>query len=151
MFEFKKICDAYESLTTVEKGLMITEKSVKILAKLNALDLDGIDPLSTLAGFIVDSVVADGKIDEQEYLLIYPSLIAVFGYQFDLAAVKQTFVGKTDVKRQLTAYLDGMLKLFSLLDEDLKADVIMLCLCVVAIDGKISYKEKKYIRNLCKA
>lgn len=151
MFEFKKICDAYERLPAVEKGLMITEKSVKILAKLNTLDLEGIDPLSTLAGFIVGSVVADGKINEQEYLLMYPSLIAVFGYQFDLAAVKQTFIGKTDVKRQLTAYLNGMLKIFSLLDENLKTDVIMLCLCIAAIDGKISYKEKKYIRTLCKA
>ena len=37
MFEFKKICNEFENMTIIERGVILTEKSVKILAKLNAL------------------------------------------------------------------------------------------------------------------
>ena len=49
MFEFNKVMKDYESLNAIERGLMLTEKSVSILAKLSALDIDGIDPVETLA------------------------------------------------------------------------------------------------------
>ncbi len=86
MLEFKKICDTYEQLSTVEKGLLLTEKSVSVMAKLHALDIPGINPVSALAGFIIGSATADGKINEQEYLLIYPTLVRAFGSDFDFAS-----------------------------------------------------------------
>ena len=48
MFEFNKVMKDYESLNAIERGLMLTEKSVSILAKLSVLDIDGIDPVETL-------------------------------------------------------------------------------------------------------
>lgn len=100
MFEFKKLCDAFEDMSQVEKGLILTEKSVKILAKLRLLNLPEIDPVSVLAGFVIGSVVADGKIDEREYSLIYPALVKTFGDEYDFAVVKQTF-NASDVKKSL--------------------------------------------------
>ena len=83
MFEFNKILKDYEQLGAIERGLMLTEKSVGILARLAELNIDGIDPVETLASFIVGSVAADGKLHEKEYLLIYPALVKVFGQDFD--------------------------------------------------------------------
>lgn len=151
MFEFKKLCDAFEHLSWTEKGLMLTEKSVKIIAKLHLLDIDGIEPVRTLAGFIIGSVVADGKIDEREYLLIYPTLVQAFGRDFDFASVKESFKKDVDGRKAVAAYTEDMLAVLDLLDEDLKNDVITLCLCVTAIDGKISFKERRYIKRLCRA
>lgn len=147
MFELKKICDEYEQLNSVERGLILTEKSVKILATLKLMDLPGIDPVSTLAGFIIGSVVADGKVNEQEYLLIYPALIQTFGYNFDLHAIKQEF-GILGTRKLINEYTDQMIRLFDLLSDDLKNDVIMLCLCITSMDEKISLKEKRYLRRL---
>ena len=42
MFEFNKVMKDYESLNAIERGLMLTEKSVSILAKLSVLDIDGL-------------------------------------------------------------------------------------------------------------
>lgn len=151
MFEFKKLCDAYENLTWTEKGLMLTEKSVKIMAKLHLLDIEDIDPVETLVGFIIGSVAADGKINEQEYLLIYPALVQAFGRDFDFASVKEGFKKDTAGRKAIADYTENMLAILDLLDEDLKNDVITLCLCVTAIDGKVSQKEKKYIKRLCRA
>lgn len=82
MFEFNKILKDYEQLGAIERGLMLTEKSVGILARLAELNIDGIDPVETLASFIVGSVAADGKLHEKEYLLIPAhcfQIVDVFG------------------------------------------------------------------------
>lgn len=149
MFEFKKLCDAYESLSPIEKGIILTEKSVKILAKLHYLDIPELDPVSALVGFITGSVVADGKVNEQEYLLIYPALVKAFGSDFDFTLIKESFRKDSDGRKMIAEYTREMIAIMDLLDEDLKADVITLCLCVTAIDGKVSLKEKRYIKRLC--
>lgn len=150
MFEFKKLCDAYENLSPVEKGFILTEKSVKILAKLYLLDLPNVNPVETLAGFIIGSAVADGKINEQEYLLMYSALVKTFGKDFRLSDIKESFL-TADGREIINVYTKEMIKIFDYLDEDLKEDIIILCLCITAIDGKVSLKEKNYIKRLYKA
>lgn len=46
---------------------------------------------------------------------------------------------------------DGKIVSQFVADETLREDVIALCLCVVTVDGKISLRERNYIRKLCKA
>lgn len=151
MFEFKKVCDSFEKLSAVERGLLIAEKSATVLAKLRGLSIVGIDPVGVLAGFMIGSVAADGKINEEEYLLIYPALVKTFGDDFNFATIKESFRRDKDGKRLIADYTEKMLSIFSFLDEELKWDVVTLCLCVTSIDGRITLREKRYIRCLCNA
>lgn len=151
MLEFAKLCKEYEKLSATERGLLLAESSVKVLAKLKLLDLPGVDPVYTLAGFILGSVVADGRVNEQEYLLIYPALLHVFGDDFDFESVKESFHKDRDSRNILKEYTEEMVSLLSLADESLQRDLIVLCLCVVTVDGKISLRERNYIRKLCRA
>lgn len=151
MFEFKKVCDTYEKMSAIERGLLLTEKSAVVFAKLHDLFIPGVNPVDILAGFIIGSVTADGRINEKEYLLIYPALIKTFGDDFDFASIKESFRRDKDGKKLIADYTEEMLNILSLLDEELKWDVITLCLCVTSIDGKITLKEKRYIRCLCEA
>lgn len=148
MFEFNKVMKDYESLNAIERGLMLTEKSVSILAKLSALDIDGIDPVETLASFIIGSVVADGKLHEKEYLLIYPALVKVFGSDFDYESIKKEFEADKDGRKDIAGYTTDLLRVLETVDETLYEDVIILCLCVVTIDGKVSLREKNYVKRL---
>lgn len=148
MFEFNKVMKDYESLNAIERGLMLTEKSVSILAKLSVLDIDGIDPVETLASFIIGSVVADGKLHEKEYLLIYPALVKVFGSDFDYESIKKEFEADKDGRKDITGYTTDLLRVLGTVDETLYEDVIILCLCVVTIDGKVSLREKNYVKRL---
>ena len=127
---------------------MLTEKSVSILAKLSALDIDGIDPVETLASFIIGSVVADGKLHEKEYLLIYPALVKVFGSDFDYESIKKEFEADKDGRKDIAGYTTDLLRVLGTVDETLYEDVIILCLCVVTIDGKVSLREKNYVKRL---
>ena len=148
MFEFNKILKDYEQLGAIERGLMLTEKSVGILARLAELNIDGIDPVETLASFIVGSVAADEKLHEKEYLLIYPALVKVFGQDFDYERVKKAFENDKEGIKETAKYTKQLIRVLEFVDEDLYEDVIILCLCIVTIDGKISLKEKNYIKKL---
>lgn len=149
MLEFKRACDAYEKMSAIERGTLLTKKAAVVLARLEELSLPGMDPVSVLAGFIVGSVTADGRINEKEYLLIYPTLVKAFGDEFDFTTIKNSFRRNKDGKKLVADYTEEMLYILSLMDEELKWNVIMLCLCVASIDGKITLKEKRYIRRLC--
>lgn len=151
MFEFKKTCDAFEKLSFAEKSLIIAEKSVKIITRLYAYAPREVEPSRALAGFIIGSAVADGKINEREYLLMYPSLVKIFGNEFDFTSVKERLSKNVDVKRAVADYTEQMIEILDCVDDGLKDEVIILCLCVTAIDGKISLREKKYIKRLYKS
>lgn len=150
MFEFKKLCNSFENANAVEKGALIAEMSAVISYRLKELNITGTDPMTVLAGFIIGSVVADGKVNEQEYLLIYPALVRTFGDGFDFNSVKVSFEKDKSSKNAVTEYTEKLLQIFVLLDEDIKEDIIKLCLCVVSIDGKITLREKKHIKRLCR-
>lgn len=149
MFEFKRVCDHYENMSTEERRYLLTEKATSIFEWLKNSLVSGIDPVNVLFGFILGSVTADGKINEMEYLLIYPILKKVFGNEVDFTAFKDSFQRSKDGKKLIDDYTKKMENIFTLLDEELKRDVVMLCLGVTSIDGKITLKEKRYIRHLC--
>ena len=101
--------------------------------------------------FCLGSIVSDGKINEQEYILIYPALVKVFGSDFDFASVKAAVSKNYAFKKAVKDYSKELASTLAEADESFVNDVIGLCLCVVSIDGKISFREKNYIKKLYKA
>lgn len=150
MFEFKKLCNTLEELNPIERGVILAEKSVSVIKGLSGLNIP-LDPVKTLVTFIIGSVVSDNSINEKDYLYIYPSLVKAFGNDFDFISAKQAIGLAKDIKKEITKYTKEMISIISICDEALAADIISLCLLITSVDGKISLKEKRYIRQLCKA
>ena len=150
MFGFKKLCNELEALNPVERGVILAEKSVSVIKGLSGLNIP-LDPVKTLVTFIIGSVVSDNSINEKDYLYIYPSLVKAFGNDFDFISAKQAIGLAKDIKKEITKYTKEMISIISVCDEALAADIISLCLLITSVDGKISLKEKRYIRKLCKA
>lgn len=150
MFDFAKICKKCERLSPAERGIILAEKSVKVFASMYLKDID-LDPKNTLAAFIIGSVVSDGRINKKEYFLIYPALVKVFGEDFDFDSVKEVFEKDKDGREAVIQATEGLMRFFSIIDEEVKTDLIEICLLVTSIDGKISLKERRYIKKLLKA
>ncbi|MBD5131271.1 MAG: TerB family tellurite resistance protein [Clostridiales bacterium] len=150
MFEFKKLCNEVEKLSPADRGLLLVEKSVSVVKGLNSLDLP-FNPVKTLVTFIIGSVVSDGSISEKDYLYIYPSLVKAFGHDFDFMSAKQALQIAKDIKKEISSHTKQLLSVIATCDEDLAADIVSLCLLVTSVDGKVSLKEKRYIRQLCRA
>lgn len=152
MLEFKKLCNEVEKLDPLSRGILLAEKSIAVVRGIKKLDPPvDLDPVLTLATFIIGSVVSDGSIDEKAYLYIYPSLVKAFGKDFDFDAVKRTFRTAENVDKEISDRTRELMSIISQCDEILAADVITLCLAAVSVDGKISLKEKRYVKRLLKA
>lgn len=150
MFEFKKLCNELEALGPIERGALLVEKSVSVVSGLNKLDVP-LNPVETLIAFIIGSAVSDGLFNEKDYLYMYPSLVKAFGKDFDFMSAKQALQLAKDVKKEIVKRTESMLSVITACDEKLAEDIVALCLLVTSVDGKISLKEKRYIRRLCRA
>lgn len=150
MFEFNKLCNELEKLNPVERGIMLAEKSASVVKGLNGLDMP-FDPVKTLVAFIIGSVAADGSINEKDYLYIYPSLVKAFGADFDFLSAKRALQLAKDIKKEIANDTKLLMSAIAACDEELATDMIALCLLITSVDGKISLKEKRYIRQLRKA
>lgn len=150
MFEFNKLCNELEKLNPVERSLILAEKSVSVVKGLRELEVP-FNPVQTLVAFIIGSVVSDGSLNEKDYLYIYPSLVKAFGSDFDFISAKQALQIAKDVKKEISKDTKELMSVIAVCDEQLATDIIALCLLITSVDGKISLKEKRYIRQLCKA
>ena len=81
---------------------------------------------------------------------MYPALLKVFGESFNFKEIKYLIEEDKDGKQTVKNYIKEFLGLVSHLSDDLKKDLITLSLCVVSMDGKVSFKERNYIRKLLK-
>lgn len=149
MFEFNKLCDECEALSSFERGSLIVNKSVMVIKRMNELELD-IDPTKTLITFILGSIVSDSLFNEKDFLIIYPSLTKAFGTEYDYQSIKTIFKQAKDIRKIILATTKDLMKIISSADETLRVDIITLCLLIVSADRKISLKEKRYIRQLLK-
>lgn len=150
MFDFARICNDVEKLTPAERGILIASQSVKVLKGLSALPETADSPVTVLTTFIIGAVVSDGKLNEKEYLLIYPSLVKAFGDNFDYESVKKAVSDGKEGRTFLNKCSAELMEYVKESDEDLQADIVTLCLLIVSVDGKINLKERRYVKNLCK-
>ncbi|MGN0812220.1 MAG: hypothetical protein ACI4MQ_01765 [Candidatus Coproplasma sp.] len=147
MKNFNELCKIVEELSPEEYAGVITAKTAEVLPALHNLS-GGDGAVEILTTFLLASVVADGKFDEAEYMLMYPLLKFVFGegisYEYVNDVAKRLRPEINELKKSTKDMLDEIGEM----DGDLKDDLIIISLLVCAIDGKISAKEKNYIKQL---
>ena len=73
----------------------------------------------------------------------------MFGDDFDFESIKKSFEKDHDGRNAVKQYTEEMLAILAKEDESMVEDVVLLCLCVVSVDNKISLRERRYIRRLC--
>ena len=148
MKEFQKLCKEFESLNVLEYGAILAAKSAKVLPALSAIAEDGEDGATIFATFVLGAIGADGRLSEEEYGLLYPLLHAFFGDAVNYEACKAAAKMLRPESRALKRALDDMVDVFGILSEDLKEDIVIICMLICAVDGKISLKERNWIKKL---
>lgn len=150
MKDFNNLCKEFEQLDPLQYAGILAAKSAKIIPALNAISGDKLGGVEILVDFILCSIVVDGKLSEEEFLLMKPMMDVFFGENFDYEDCKAAVrLIKRDTK-ELKNYLDETVDLLGQLSEDLKDDIIIVYLLICAVDGKVSLKEKNWIKPLIK-
>ena len=148
MKDFNELCRSVEELSPLEYAAVLGRTSLKIMPAIRAFSEDGRTCAEVLAAFVIASVYADGKLDESEYLLMAPLLKAFFGEDFDVEDAKKLAKEWRKEGRAVKKEVDYLVDFLGTLSEELKGDIIFACLLMCAVDGKVSLKEKSYIRQL---
>ncbi len=150
MKEFDLLCKEVEKLNSEEYVEFLKIKSLKLLASLKLITDNGIEGDIAFCSFMIGSVVADGKLSEEEYILILPLLRAFFGEDVNYEECKKIISKSLKENKEIKNTIDTMVDVFGMLSDELKEDAITVCLLICSIDGKISFKEKKWIKQLIK-
>ena len=134
MKEFSKLCKEFEEMDVLSYSMILGKKALKVIPTLSAITDDGLNGVTIFATFVMGAIAADGRLSEEEYMICYPLLYAFFGDEVNYDECKKAV---------------RLLKPEQLSDE-LKEDIIIICMLICSIDGKISLKEKNWIKKLLK-
>ncbi len=149
MSKFDDICKQLEEMDKETFTKMFNDKSIDVMAALIDLAADGKDGITAYMQFILASVAADGELSEKEFELLKPFFDKMAGkevtYEEAVEIFRKMGLDKPDALKNV---VDVMVDIIGLVSEDTKADIVMLCLLVCAIDGEVSQKEKDWIRQL---
>lgn len=145
---FNQLCKEAESLDPLEYATVIAAKTAKIVPALHSLTGDYLETAGMFASFLMASVYADGKLDESEYLMLLPSLRLLFGDDIDYESAKALARVFKPESRELKKAVNDLVDILGEMSEELKDDIITVCLLICAVDGKITLREKDYIKQL---
>ena len=148
MTDFNRLCKEFEEMDVLSYGAILAAKSVKVIPALAELSGDSSDGITIYAMFILGAIAADGRLTEEEYLLVYPMLHAMFGDEIDYPTCKAAVRYLRPESKELKLALNDMVDIFGKVSDDLKDDLILITMMICAVDGKISAKEKNWIKTL---
>ncbi len=138
---FGKICREYKNMTDEERRAMLREDSAMILPALASFGGDGI---SEFIFFVFTACAADGKLDDKEYELFVDVTGIELGYAEACSLID---VAKSRVAQNA---VDRAVDIFGLLSDELKASLVSFCLCFCSANGRITRREKKFLKSLIK-
>ncbi len=150
MKDFDQLCKEFEKMDEITYSVILLEKAKTVLPALSALTNDGIDGVTLFATFILGAIVADNNLSKAEYAITLPLFKVFFGENINYESCGQNVKKMRSENKELTKLTDAMVDMIGELSEDLKADIILICLMICAIDGKVSAKEKRWIKKLIK-
>ena len=149
MSDFDTLCKKLEQMDSATFADIFAEKSVDVISALTALTADGKDGVTAYLQFILASVAADGVLSKPEYTLLKPLFDRMADKDTTYDEAVEIFKGlgldKPDAYKDI---VDTMVDIIGLVDEDMKDDIVLLCLLVCAIDGEVTKEEKDWIRQL---
>ncbi|MBO4552048.1 MAG: pyridoxamine 5'-phosphate oxidase family protein, partial [Candidatus Methanomethylophilaceae archaeon] len=149
MSDFDTLCKQLEQMDPTTFADIFSKKSDDVIKSLVALMADGTDGVTAYLQFILASVAADGVLSKPEFLLLKPMFDKMaekdVSYEEGVEIFKGLGLDKPEAYKNI---IDTMVDIIGLVDEDMKDDIILLCLLVCAIDGEITKEEKDWIKQL---
>jgi len=149
MSDFDTLCKQLETMDPETLTQYFNEKSIDVISALMDLSDDGRDVVTMYLQFILATVAADGKLAPEEFVLLKAFFDKSAGKDvtYDEAVVIFNQMG-LDKPQDMKDIVDAMVDVIGLVDEELKDDIVLLCLLVCAVDGDVSQEEKDWIRQL---
>ena len=149
MSQFDKLCEVLETMDPDTFNQLINEKSANIIQALGTIMEDGFDVITVYVDFLLCAAAADGRLAEEEYILLKPTLDFILDKDVGFGDAQKIFYdARLDKPEEYRKSVDAMVDILGLVSPELKEDIVLVCMMVCAVDGKVSYDEREWIRQL---
>ena len=149
MSDFDTLCKQLEQMDSEKYAQIFSDISDDVINDLVAITADGKDGVTAYMQFVLASVAADGVLSKPEFTLLKPWFDRMTDKDTTYEEAVEIFNGlglnEPDTYKDI---IDTMVDIIGLVSEEIKDDIVLLCLLVCAIDGEITEKEKDWIRQL---
>lgn len=143
--DFKQICKTVENLDPVTYSDTLKAVSAKVLVELKELS-DAESAATLYVNFVLCAIASDGKLTEPEFNMIRPALEAATEQEVPYEAAKKA-IASIDSKAYKND-VDRLVDLIGAAAPEVKTDIVTLCLLICGVDGKVSRKERNWIKQL---
>ena len=148
MIDFDVLCKQYESLDPVAFESVFDEKATVVAEILRPITVDEFNGVQIFSCFIIETVMSEGKLGKKEYELIKPVICTIHGSKVSHKEAEEIFEAiKKDFKNERYV-VDLMKEVMNKVSEDTQNDIIQITMMICAVDGKISYKEQNWVKQL---
>lgn len=148
MKDFNELCQDIENLKKDSYLAILKDYSDKVMPELRKLSADDFDCKQNFETFILACLYADGRLHEEEFSILSPLLYSFFGDIKDYKTAKRFFKESKDEGKEIKLLVEEFVNCIGGLNQQLKEDIVSVCLLICAVDGKVSAKEKKFIKQL---
>lgn len=149
MTHFDMLCEVLEQMEPTSFNDILNDKASNVLEGLTDITQDGVDAISIFTDFLMCAVAADGRLTEEEFGLIKPVLDILYGGDVGFGDAQKIFHDAGLHKPEdIKNVMDLMIDIIGQVSPQLKDDIVLLCMMVCAVDGKISDDEREWISEL---
>lgn len=141
MFEFEKMCKAFEEMSNGERKLYLQEQSVNLVKAFESIGTDG---LQMFLYFMAMACGADGKLSVEEYSLLQE--VTPIDLKYSEVEDLINRLNNKDSKDRARWISETV----GSLSEEYQDVIISFCLCFCSADKKVSLKERTFIKSLVK-
>lgn len=142
---FSALCREVERTDPALYPELLEGKASEILPEIEKHVHDKRSGAVMLGAFIVGAMLADKHIDETEFELLKPKFGRFFG---DAASYDECARMSADEREGVDMLVECVKEIMAELDEDVREQVVLVCLMICAVDGKVSASEKRWIKRL---
>ena len=140
----KDIYKDLENRSTEDILAMIISNANYIMPELKKFGDDDVHIFTVLVYAIAG---ADGKVRPEEFLVIKPLMDATFGFDSSIKDAEELVLKSGLLDKDVRSSFKNIIARISSVNPELAYRMIMVTMCVAAIDGDISRKEKAFIES----
>ena len=148
MSGFDKLCKEFEKIDPATYIALLAAKSRDVLAGMAAVTGDLVSAVESYVDIVMMAVASDGKLSKEEFALIAPGLAAAVGQPITYEDAKKIMNKSKLDSRDNKAAVDALVDLVGSVSPEIKDDIVILTMVICAADGRISGKEKAWIKQL---
>lgn len=145
---FEEIYSEFQKIDPADYKRVLEDKAQTVLPTLFGISGNENTGARFLSMFVIGAALADGELEQKEFELLEPMFTSFFGDTVSFAESRALSRALVSNNKDMGQKLDEMIDFFGEYSDNLKADLVLICLLICAVDGNVSEAERNWISRL---